>query len=99
MKVYGKYGIYYDLIYSMKNYVAECEAIEDYFIKFSKRKVRSILDLGCGTGTHCILFAKKGYEISGVDLSEVMITQAIEKAEKAGFQQTFMWGGHEENRP
>jgi SAM-dependent methyltransferase len=92
MKVYDKYGIYYDLIYSMKNYKAECETLENYFRKFSKRKVHSILDLGCGTGTHCIIFAKKGYEVSGVDLSEVMIAQAMKKAKKTGVSANFYVG-------
>jgi len=37
---------------------------------FKKRGVKRILDLGCGTGRHVIYFAKQGFEVYGVDISE-----------------------------
>jgi len=33
-------------------------------------KVRNVLDLGCGTGRHCIFMAKNGFNILGLDASE-----------------------------
>jgi SAM-dependent methyltransferase len=42
-----------------------------------------ILDIGCGTGRHDIELAKRGYNVTGIDLSESMLTKAREKAEKA----------------
>lgn len=80
--IYGKYGEYYDLIYSAKNYNGECKGLVDYFKKFSRGKVRNVLDVGCGTGNHSILLAEKGYKTVGIDFSKVMITQARKKAEK-----------------
>jgi len=77
--IYGKYGEYYDIVYCMKNYDAECRSLIKYFKKFSKRNIRRILDIGCGTGEHSIRFAKKGYNVTGIDLSKVMIKQAREK--------------------
>jgi SAM-dependent methyltransferase len=41
----------------------------------------SILDIGCGTGTLPISLAKLNYSISGVDLSEEMLSVAMAKAE------------------
>ena len=35
-----------------------------------------LLDLGCGTGWTSILFAKRGYEVTGVDISPDMIKHA-----------------------
>ncbi len=35
-----------------------------------------ILDLGCGSGKHDILFAKENFNVCGVDMSEDMITIA-----------------------
>lgn len=34
---------------------------------FEKNKVYTILDLGCGTGRHLIFFAKKNFDIYGLD--------------------------------
>lgn len=42
-----------------------------------------ILDIGCGTGRHDIELAKRGYNVTGIDLSESMLAKAKEKAEKA----------------
>ena len=42
-----------------------------------------ILDIGCGTGRHDIELAKRGYNVTGIDLSESMLEKAKEKAEKA----------------
>lgn len=44
----------------------------------------SILDVGCGTGRHSIEFAKRGYQVTGIDLSEGMLKVAKRKAEQAG---------------
>ena len=35
-----------------------------------------ILDLGCGNGRHSLAFAKKGFDVVGIDLSETLIAQA-----------------------
>jgi SAM-dependent methyltransferase len=44
----------------------------------------SILDLGCGWGRHSIPLATMGYRVTGVDLSETMLTRARSKAGEAG---------------
>lgn len=44
----------------------------------------SILDLGCGTGRHAIELAKRGFRVTGVDLSSGMLDQARKTAEAAG---------------
>jgi SAM-dependent methyltransferase len=41
----------------------------------------SILDVGCGTGRHSIELAKRGYSVTGLDLSAEMLAQAAAKAE------------------
>jgi 2-polyprenyl-3-methyl-5-hydroxy-6-metoxy-1,4-benzoquinol methylase len=47
-------------------------------IGFDKKK--RILDVGCGTGRHAIELAKRGYSITGIDLSESQLKRAEEKA-------------------
>ncbi len=35
-----------------------------------------ILDVGCGTGRHSLELARRGYDVTGIDLSESMIARA-----------------------
>lgn len=42
-----------------------------------------ILDMGCGTGRHAVLLAQRGFEVTGVDISEGMLTEARSAAEAA----------------
>jgi D-alanine-D-alanine ligase len=39
-----------------------------------------ILDIGCGAGRHSIELARRGYDVLGIDPSEVMIAAAKERA-------------------
>ena len=45
---------------------------------------KRILDIGCGTGRHAIELAKRGYRVTGFDLSEGQLRLAREKAAAAG---------------
>lgn len=44
----------------------------------------TILDLGCGTGTLTELFARRGYDMIGIDNAQEMLQIAIEKRERSG---------------
>ena len=44
----------------------------------------SILDVGCGTGRHSIELAKRGYTVSGLDLSSEMLARAANAAKAVG---------------
>lgn len=41
---------------------------------------RSVLDLACGTGAMSLLLAEAGYQVTGADMSEEMLTVAYDKA-------------------
>ena len=82
MPTFGNYSRYYNLLYKDKDYKGEAGFIHDLIRKYSPG-AKSILDLGCGTGRHDLLLAEKGYAITGVDMSEEMITVARQTTEQA----------------
>lgn len=79
--IYQKFAKYYDQIYDpFYDYKKECENIEELFKEFSKTPLKDILDIGCGTGSHAIELTKRGYNVTGIDFSKVMIEQGRKKA-------------------
>ena len=43
----------------------------------------SVLDMACGAGRHSIVFAKKGFRVTAVDLSSRLISEAKQNAQAA----------------
>lgn len=75
MTVFGSYSQYYNLLYKDKDYAGEEEYVHKLIQKYRPGS-KTILNFGCGTGHHDFLLAEKGYEITGVDMSEEMIDVA-----------------------
>ncbi len=67
----------YDVIVDWK--VRLEKEMPDLIGLFKKENVKSILDVGCGTGMHAITLAKEGFNIVGIDRSNRMIYEASEK--------------------
>lgn len=74
------YADSYDALYQDKDYSVECDLVEQQFNDYCAAKVRTVLDLGCGTGNHAIPLAARGYEVTGVDRSSEMLNRAHQKA-------------------
>lgn len=64
-----------------KGTLQECDFIEKE-IEYNRNKL--ILDIGCGTGRHSIELARRGYRVTGIDLSPDQLRMAISKADTAG---------------
>jgi SAM-dependent methyltransferase len=78
------YASAYDSMYAAKDYEAECDLVEEAFRRAGAGgPIERVLDLGCGTGNHAIPLARRGYTVSGVDLSEEMLGIARRKALEA----------------
>ena len=86
MKNFEKYADFYDVYYKNKDYETEVNFVLDLAKQNSTPPPRTVLDIGCGTGGHLIPFAKKGLNVTGFDLSETMINQAMEKIKKANIK-------------
>ena len=58
------------------------EATVEFYIEILRRegvKPRTCVDLACGTGSVTEILARKGYRVTGVDMSEEMLTEAAMK--------------------
>src|SRR5438128_12685772 len=53
---------------------------------------KTVLEIGCGTGTNAIAFARRGYRVTAVDYVELAVRRAREKARKAGIEIDFRVG-------
>lgn len=76
---FGLYSAYYDLLYRDKDYVAEADYVAQSLSRLVPEQAQ-VLELGCGTGIHAELLARKGFHVTGVERSESMYTQAVARA-------------------
>jgi SAM-dependent methyltransferase len=73
---------YYHILYSQRN-DAEAEFLIDNLSFYLKPAPDSrILDIACGRGRHAIYLNKKGYDVTGIDLSEQSIKYAKQFEQK-----------------
>lgn len=79
MSVYESLAVSYDRLTSDVPYEKMLDFVRMILTERGKSP-RSVLDLACGTGAMSVLLAKSGYEVTGVDMSEEMLTVASEKA-------------------
>src|SRR5690554_5699711 len=85
-KLFENYAEKYDKESFTQGTTGECDFIEQ---ELGYNKSLKILDVGCGTGRHTIELVKRGYNITGIDLSESQLKRAREKAEKNGLMINF----------
>lgn len=84
--LFENYGEKYDNECFAQGTMGECDFIEKE-INFNKSL--NIIDIGCGTGRHSIELSRRGYSITGIDLSASLLEKAREKAEQNGLQIEF----------
>ncbi len=73
-KVWAIFAPFYDPI------VTPLSGVRDTVVNFTNaEKGSKILDVATGTGQQAFAFAKKGYEVVGIDLSEAMLNVAKKK--------------------
>ncbi len=85
--LFENYGEKYENESFAQGTLGECDFIEN---EIDFNKTLKIIDIGCGTGRHSIELAKRGYSITGIDLSESMLQRARKKAKQNGMQIDFL---------
>ncbi|HMT29539.1 MAG TPA: class I SAM-dependent methyltransferase, partial [Bacteroidia bacterium] len=69
---------YYHILYQHRD-EQEAEAFLDNLLDYLKPDNHSsMLDLGCGKGRHAVYLNEKGYEVTGIDLSEQSIRYCMQ---------------------
>ena len=66
---------------------AEVDFLEE---ELGLEKGDSVLDVGCGTGRHSLELARRGYNVTGIDISEKMLDRGREIAEKENLDIEFI---------
>ncbi|RAJ37487.1 class I SAM-dependent methyltransferase [Pedobacter cryoconitis] len=73
---------YYHILYSQRN-DAEAEFLIDNLTAYLKPALHSrMLDIACGRGRHSVYLNKKGFDVTGIDLSEQSIKYAKQFEQK-----------------
>lgn len=81
MASYSDFAYIYDhFMHADVNYEQIADYIENLFDRYNISP-NLVCDLACGTGNVTIPMAKRGYNMTGVDLSEDMLNVAREKSE------------------
>ena len=82
----------YDKINGELNYSAWADFIEENIRRYNPNmKTELVLDLGCGTGRMTLELARRGYDMTGVDLSPEMLDVARCTADVAGLSDKMLW--------
>ena len=79
MNNFNQYSEYYDLINTSKDYKSESSYVLDVLNKYSEVQLKSILELGSGTGNYSEYFCKKSIEVTGIELSKDMVNISLDK--------------------
>jgi 2-polyprenyl-3-methyl-5-hydroxy-6-metoxy-1,4-benzoquinol methylase len=84
--LFENYARKYDSEPFVQGTAGECDFIEE---EIARDKSLKIIDIGCGTGRHTIELTKRGYHVTGIDLSESQLAGARKKAKVAGLTINF----------
>lgn len=85
MASYGQAAEFYDLLYAReKDYAAEAGLLAS-MIRDVHPSARTILDVGCGTGSHARSLLDLGFSVDGVDVEPAFVEIARVKCPEGSF--------------
>ena len=78
-------GEQYDLLVNWNKRIKHEIPFLDDMLKQNDVPVKTILEIGCGTGHHTKALVELGYQLTGIDIDESMIEKAKNRAKAANF--------------
>jgi 2-polyprenyl-3-methyl-5-hydroxy-6-metoxy-1,4-benzoquinol methylase len=85
--LFENYAEKYDNESFTQGTLGECDFIET---ELNYNKDLKIIDVGCGTGRHAIELTRRGYAVTGIDLSESQLEMARKKAQERNLEIPFL---------
>lgn len=82
---------YFDMLFRDETPV-EVAFFEQAFRRFALRKVRRVFEPGCGSGRLIVAMAAKGYDATGLDLSDAMLNYMRRKLHRRKLKATCVKG-------
>ena len=83
MSGYGRFACYYDKLTENVNYGKIAVRCHELIKRYSSEH-EVVLDLACGTGSLSEALARLDYDVVGVDLSDQMLEEAMDKRYESG---------------
>jgi SAM-dependent methyltransferase len=75
---------YYEVAFGFRDIAKEVDFFEECIKRFSRVKVKRVLDIGCGPSPYMLELVRRGYAFTGLDINRVMLDYSLKKARKAG---------------
>ena len=91
--MYDEFAKIYDSLMTEVDYDQWADYLFRHLLN-GKRDTKKILEFGCGTGSITTRLARKGYAMTGVDLSEEMLTELLPKCETSQDKHLCFLCGH-----
>lgn len=81
---------YYDTLLDGPDYEAWAGFFARAAAQTGQRDIKHVLDLACGTGNMTLPLLRRGYEVTGLDLSPDMLAEAQRRSREEGYQPLFL---------
>lgn len=80
---------FYDWMFDKDSFQQAQQQIPE-LLSLINHPIESILDLGCGPGRHCLALAQMGYAVTGVDMSQFLLSKAMAKSKEMSLKINFI---------